>query len=97
MPHLKELVEHHKDDPFALIGINVGDSPEDYRKGVKEFEVSWLSAFEGQGGSAIASLYAVKGYPTYLVLDVDGKIVHRGHNPNAIDQVVADLVAKAKK
>ncbi len=94
MPHLKELVERHKDDPFALIGINVGDSAEAYRDGIKKFEVSWLSAFEAD---SIAQLYSVQGFPTYLVLDVDGKIVHRGHGPKEIDKVVADLLAKAKK
>ena len=96
MPHLKELVERHKDDPFVLIGINVGDEPEAYRKGVKDFELTWLSAYEGND-SAIAALYSVSGYPTYLVLDVDGKIVNRGHGPKEIDKVIADLVAKAKK
>ena len=96
MPHLKELVERHKDDNFALIGINVGDSAEAYRDGVKKYEVSWLSAFEGQQ-STVADLYAVQGYPTYLVLDVDGKIVHRGHSPNEIDKVIADLLAKGDK
>ena len=96
MPHLKELVERHKDDPFTLIGINVGDSPKAYRDGVEKYEVSWLSAFEGDK-SAIADMYSIVGFPTYLVLDVDGKIVHRGHGPNEIDKVVADLLAKAKK
>jgi thiol-disulfide isomerase/thioredoxin len=94
MPHLKELVELHKDDPFALIGINVGDSPEDFRSGVKKYGVSWLSAFNAQ---PISDLYSIVGFPTYLVLDVDGKIVHRGHDGKAIDKVVADLIAKAKK
>ncbi len=96
MPHLRELVELHKDDPFALIGINVMDSPEDFRAGVKKYEVSWLSAFEGQK-SAIADMYSIVGFPTYIVLDVDGKIAYRGHVGKEIDQVVADLVAKAKK
>ncbi|MEM8711300.1 MAG: hypothetical protein AAGG01_10135, partial [Planctomycetota bacterium] len=76
---------------------NVGDSPDAYRKGVKDFEVSWLSAFEGTQGSSIADLYSIQGFPTYLVLDVDGKIVHRGHGPKEIDAVIERLVAKAKK
>ena len=97
MPHLKELVERHKDDPFALIGVNVGDSPESYRKGVKDFGVSWLSAFEGKEGSPIADLYSVESFPTYLVLDVDGTIVYRGGVPKQIDKVIADLIAKNKK
>lgn len=94
MPHLTELVERHKNDPFALIGINVGDKPEAYRAGVKKYKVSWLSAYQGE---AIADMYDIAGYPTYLVLDVDGKIAYRGHTGSAIDKVVADLLAKAKK
>ena len=97
MPHLKELVERHKDDPFALIGINGGDTPESYRKGVKDYEVSWLSAFEGREYSPISDLYSIDSNPTYIVLDVDGTIVHRGGQPKQIDKVIADLIAKNKK
>lgn len=96
MPHLVELVERHKDDPFALIGINFRDSPEDFRAGVEKYKVSWLSAFLGNE-IALVELYAVQGFPTYLVLDVDGKIVHRGGRPDEIDKVVADLLAKVDK
>ena len=96
MPHLVELVERHKDDPFALIGINYRDSEKDFRAGVEKYKVSWLSAFLGNE-SALVELYAVQSFPTYLVLDVDGKIVHRGHTPDEVDGVVADLLAKIEK
>lgn len=96
MPHLRTLVERHQDDPFALIGINYNDSKDAFRKGVKEFEVSWISAFQGDL-PAISALYKVTGYPTYLVLDVDGKIAYRGHGAEATDEVIAKLLADAKK
>jgi len=95
MPHLKELVERHQDDPFVLIGVNTGDSPEDYRKGLKDFEVTWLSAYQSEL-APIAQMYKVQGYPTYLVLDAEGKIVSRGHDPN-VDDTVARLVKGTKK
>ena len=95
MPHLKELVERHEDDPFVLIGVNTGDSPEDYRKGLKDYEVTWLSAYQSEL-APIAQMYKVQGYPTYLVLDVDGTIAYRGHNGKAIDEVIEELLAKAK-
>ena len=47
MPHLKTLVERHENDPFALIGINTGDEPDAYHDGVKEFGLTWLSAYQG--------------------------------------------------
>lgn len=96
MPHLKELVEHHENDPFALIGLNTGDSEKAYRDGVEEYGLTWISAFQGQAMTPISDLYKVRGYPTYLVLDVDGKIAHRGHSKDEIDAVIAELVEKAK-
>lgn len=96
MPHLKALVERHENDPFELIGINTGDQPATYRKGLEEHGVSWMSAYQGTS-SPIADLYKVSGYPTYLVLDIDGTIAYRGHNGKAIDKVIEELVEKAKE
>lgn len=96
MPHLKALVERHENDPFALIGINTNDAPDAYQKGVKDLGVSWLSAYQGTDMSPISQLYHVQGYPTYVVLDTDGKIVYRDHDKNQIDGVVKELLAKAK-
>lgn len=96
MPHLKALVERHENDNFELIGVNTGDPVAKYKKGLEEHGVSWMSAYQGQE-SPIADLYGVQGYPTYLVLDVDGTIAYRGHNGKAIDDVIAKLLKKAGK
>ena len=96
MPHLRELVKLHQDDPFVLIGVNTGDAPEAYRKGLEDYQVTWLSAYQGQG-SPIADLYAVQAYPTYLVVDAEGVIRHRGHSGEAVDAVIAELLAAMKE
>ena len=95
MPHLRELVKLHQDDPFVLIGVNTGDSPEDYKKGLDDYKVTWLSAYQGEK-SPIADLYSVAGYPTYLVIDENGIIRHRGHSGEACDSVIAGLLEKMK-
>jgi len=95
MPHLRELVELNKDNPFALIGINTGDPVDKYRAGLKEFGVTWLSAYQGQM-SPIADLFKVQGYPTYILIDGDGKIVGKGHDGKAYDATIAKLVAELK-
>ncbi len=94
MPHLRELVELNKDNPFALIGINTGDKVGVYRAGLKEHGVTWLSAYQGQM-SPIADLYKVTGYPTYLLIDGDGKIVAKDDQANN-DANIAKLVAELK-
>lgn len=94
MPHLRELVELNKDNPFALIGINTGDPVGVYRAGLKEHGVTWLSAYQG-AMSPIADLYKVTGYPTYILIDGDGKIVARDGQAND-DATIAKLVAELK-
>ncbi|MBL6720035.1 MAG: TlpA family protein disulfide reductase [Planctomycetes bacterium] len=95
MPHLRELVKLHQDRPFALIGINTGDSPEDYRKGLEDHGVSWISAYQGEE-TPIADMYRVRGYPTYFLIDADGKIVMTGHSGSAMDDKIEELLEKAE-
>ena len=97
MPHLQELVKLHKDEPFALIGVNTGDDPDAYRKGLEKYKVTWLSAYQGQQGSPIADLYQVRGYPTYVLIDGTGKIVQMGHSGTAMDAPIERLLAAMKK
>jgi thioredoxin-related protein len=95
MPHLRELVKLHQDRPFALIGINTGDSPEGYRKGLEDHGVSWISAYQGEE-TPIADMYRVRGYPTYFLIDADGKIVMTGHSGSAMDDKIEELLEKAE-
>ncbi len=95
MPHLQELVKLHADQPFALVGVNTRDSPEDYEKGLKDYGVSWISAYQGSG-SPISDLYAVQGYPTYYLIDAEGKIVDKGHSATAMDAKIEKLLAEMK-
>ena len=96
MPHLQALVERHENDPFVLIGVNTGDSPDDYRAGLEKYGVSWLSAFQGED-SPIADMFNVEGYPTYVLIDAQGKIRKRGHSGEDMDSMIADLVKETKK
>lgn len=91
MPHLQELVKLHQDSPFAIIGVNTGDEPEVYRKGLEKFGVSWISAYQGED-SPIADIFKVEGYPTYFLIDSKGVIVASGHSSKAMDSKITKLL-----
>lgn len=91
MPHLRELVKLHESKPFALIGINQGDAPDVYRKGLEEHEVTWISAYQGEA-SPISDLFRVQGYPTYFLIDAEGKIVKTSHSSTDYDEPIAELL-----
>jgi cytochrome oxidase Cu insertion factor (SCO1/SenC/PrrC family) len=96
MPHLQELVKLHKDAPFALIGINTGDAEGKYREGLKQFGVTWISAYQG-AKTPIADLYQVKGYPTYFLIDPDGKLVRSSHSSKDYDEPIAKLLKELEE
>ena len=91
MPHLRELVKLYENQPFAIIGVNTGDEPEAFQEGTKKFGVTWISAFQGET-TPIADLYRVEGYPTYYLLDTEGKIVAKGHSSKALDAPLRALM-----
>ena len=93
MPHLRELVELYKDAPFALVGVNCYDDEKAFKAGVEKYGVSWISAFQGEGQAPIAELYQVQGFPTYVLIDHEGKIVSKSHG--GFDEELKRLVAAA--
>ncbi|MCA9000433.1 MAG: thioredoxin family protein [Planctomycetes bacterium] len=96
MPHLKTLVERHKDDPFVLLGVNYGDDEQAYRDGLKKFEVTWTCAYAEAERNPIVNLFEVEAFPTFFLLDENGKILYTGHSVDAVDDLIAKGVAKIK-
>ena len=96
MPHLRELVKLHEGKPFAIVGVNTGDEPEDYREGLDDFDVSWISAYQGEE-TPIARQYRVQGYPTYYLIDAEGRIVSKGHSSQAFSEPIRRLIRELEQ
>lgn len=96
MPHLRELVKLHEDRPFALVGVNTGDTEAAYRKGLEQHRLTWISAYQGTA-TPIAQLYEVKGYPTYYLLDAEGRIVAKGHSSKELAPRIAQLLEEMER
>lgn len=95
MPHLKELVELHQDAPFALVGVNNGDSESKYTKGLKQHGVTWLSIYQGRA-NAISNMYKVRGYPTMVLVDHEGSVISRNVRGPQLDQLIKDAIEAAE-
>ena len=95
-PHERSLVEEMKDKPFALVGVNSDQTIERAKKAIAENELHWLSFQNQEEGrpDKISADWAVKGWPTVVVLDSEFKIHYRGHDGDEATEVAKELVAK---
>lgn len=85
-----------KDKPFALVGVNSDKTPEVAKAAIAKNNLNWRS-FQNQpegAAKAIADDWAVKGWPTIVVLDAEMRIRYRGHSGDEATKVARELVEK---
>lgn len=86
----------HKDDPFAIVGINTDKDKDDYRKQYEEFGMTWNSIFDGSTKGPVSTAWGVSYFPTVYVLDAKGVIRGKDLRGEALDAMVAKLLAEMK-
>jgi peroxiredoxin len=79
-PAERALVSRMEGRPFAMLGINDGDTPETLRKLRESGEVTWRFWVDGEDPfqGKIMKSWNVVGWPTIVVLDRNGVIRYRG-------------------
>jgi thiol-disulfide isomerase/thioredoxin len=79
-PKISALAEEYK-DRITVIGINVGgvDSPEVVKKYVKRYQITYTLLIDSDNETVGG--YSVHAIPTIILLDKNGKILFRDHEP----------------
>jgi thiol-disulfide isomerase/thioredoxin len=81
MPFLHDAYEKYKNKGFEILSLSLDQSPDEvieYRKG--EWKMPWHHAFlEGEFDHEIAKKFGVRGTPTPILVDSEGKIIVTGN------------------
>lgn len=74
---LKEIVKKYSDS-LTIISFCADKSREVWKKGLERDKLTWTSLWNGEGtyGKTILK-YGVQGYPTFFLIDPDGKIISK--------------------
>ncbi len=75
IPSLKELTEQYKDKEIHFVSICTSDTEENWRKMVKEKELSGIQLFAPKDNQNFFNEYSVEGIPRFILLDRNGKII----------------------
>lgn len=76
MPDMKAFREKYS-DVLEIVGVAKDTDVEAWKKCIQDMGMNWPNIIIGTGEADFASKFNVQGYPTKIVLDPQGKIIHR--------------------
>ena len=76
LPQLRELVGNLPEDRFSLVAISVDEELGTVTRFIEDEPMPWTNWHVGKG-SDIVRLMRIRGYPTYVLADENGKILSR--------------------
>ena len=76
MPDMKAFREKYS-DVLEIVGVAKDTDVEAWKKCIQDMGMNWPNILIGTGEADFASKFNVQGYPTKIVLDPQGKIIHR--------------------
>jgi thiol-disulfide isomerase/thioredoxin len=78
VPDLKQLNTEYKDRGLKLVSIASDDRPDKVVKYVQDENISWPNLFQpAEGKAPIIETYKVENFPTFILIDKNGKIIFR--------------------
>jgi thiol-disulfide isomerase/thioredoxin len=74
MPKMKEYYAKYQ-DKLEILGVDCNDTVEKWKAAVAKHEIPWLHVYwDKEKGDNPVDLYGVRGFPTKVVIDPQGKV-----------------------
>jgi thiol-disulfide isomerase/thioredoxin len=79
VPVVKAFLGAHQGEGFDVVGVNLDEDHEALAQFLDEQKIPWPN-LAGEDGKRLAEKYGVRIYPTFLLVDRDGKVLEVGHS-----------------
>jgi thioredoxin-related protein len=89
---VKALYEKLHDKGFDVVGVSLDADQEALAAYLEENAIVW-DTLAGEGTQELAEKYSVRGIPTMMLVDKEGKIAGVAHNVAALTPLVEKLLA----
>lgn len=92
---LKDIQAKYARDNVVVVGISLDDKSDTLKSYLAQSRLPWVNIHE-EGGmqGRLASQMGILIVPTIMLLDKDGKVVHRGLHITEVDRELGTLVRK---
>ena len=74
MPKMKEYYAKYQ-DKLEILGVDCNDTVEKWKNAVAKHEIPWVHVYwDKEKGDSPVEMYGVRGFPTKVVIDPEGKV-----------------------
>ena len=93
LPNLKRLYDSLPEGRLEVLGVNCDDNKDAWREKIEAEQLSWRHITTGESKQNDAyEAYGIDGIPTTILIDREGKIVHRSYGEEeAIRNIVSEF------
>ena len=100
IPNMKAQLEKYGDRGFAIVGINLDNTINEYQNYVDREELTWVNLMrqdESERGwnSPLAVHYGISGIPTAILVDKQGKVISMTARGGELNRLLAELLGSA--
>jgi peroxiredoxin len=95
IPEERKVLEKFHDQPFTLLGVCGDSNVESAQKTAANEKINWPCWFDGAFG-AISRQYNITGWPTFYLIDENGKIAARDLDRDHLADEIGELLGKTK-
>lgn len=84
IPAMKEYYAKYHQQGLEIIGIDCGETMQQWRAAVERFELPWVNVYNPESkADGILAAYDIKGFPTKIIITPEGKIfkIYVGEDP----------------
>lgn len=101
IPNMKAQLERYSDDDFAVVGINLDETPEDCQKCVESEKLPWVNLMSddpGQRGweNPMAVYYGINGIPTAILVDREGRVISMDAQGEELNRLLEAALGKGE-
>jgi len=83
MPSMEKLHQKFKDRDFAMIAVNLQESPSKVIKFFKEYKLTFTALLDTTGD--VGAGFGIRAIPTTLILDKNGRLIGKVFGPREWD------------
>ena len=92
-PNVLKAYNQYKDKNFTVVGVSLDDNGDRWKKAVKDDNMPWTQLSDLKGwNNEVSTYYGIRGIPSSLLIDPQGKIIAKNLRGEALHQKLATLL-----